>query len=177
MDTGPANKTIEPFWDDLLHFVEDGRVIPVLGPELLTLESGGETKFLYAYLAEQLAARLQVEFQPEDNLNSVVCRYLAQDGKRQTVYTQLKRAMPPLNEITVPGTLVKLAEIQPLKLFVTTSFDPLLAHALNQVRYGGQDKTQTLAFFLGSKDDLPTVQEQLDHATVFHLFGKLAYSD
>jgi len=28
---------VEEFWDDLLALVEEGRVIPVVGPELLTV--------------------------------------------------------------------------------------------------------------------------------------------
>ena len=70
--------------------------------------------------------------------------------------------------------MLKLAAILPLKLFVTTSFDPLLVHALNQVRYGGQEKTQVLTFSPESNKDLPGPVEQLDRATVFHLFGNLS---
>ena len=31
----------EEFWEDLLAFIEEGRVIPVLGAELLTVEDSG----------------------------------------------------------------------------------------------------------------------------------------
>ena len=33
---------VEEFWEDLLAFIEDGRVIPVVGGELLTVEDGRE---------------------------------------------------------------------------------------------------------------------------------------
>ena len=33
---------VEEFWDDLLAYIEDGRVIPVVGRELLTVQVGGE---------------------------------------------------------------------------------------------------------------------------------------
>ena len=174
MDT--VNQTTERLWDQLLQFIDEGRVIPVIGPELLLLEIDGKTTLLYSYLAERLAQRLQLTFQPEDTLNAVVCRYLAQDrdNQREDIYPALKQAMPPLSEFKLPEPLLKLAAILPFKLFVTTCFDPLLAHALNQVRYGGQEKTQLLTFSPESNKDLPVPVEQLDRATVFHLFGNLS---
>jgi hypothetical protein len=53
--------------------------------------------------------------------------------------------------VNTPEALIKLAEIQLLKLFVTTCFDPLLAHTLNKIRFGGQEKTQVLAFSPGTR--------------------------
>jgi hypothetical protein len=168
-----ADNNTERLWRQLLALIEEGCVIPVIGPELLMLGIDGEMKLLYSYLAEQLANRLQISAEPDDTLNAIACRYLAQGGQRDDIYPELKLAMPPLSKVNLPEALVKLAEIQPFNLFVTTSFDPLLAHALNQVRYGGQDETQVLAFSPGSNNDLPAAQESLNKSTVFHLFGKL----
>ena len=167
------DKNTERLWEQLLDFIADGRVIPIIGPELLRLDIEGEETLLYSYLAKQLANRLQIDFEPADTLNTIAYRYLSQGGQREDIYPELKRVMPSLAEIKLPETLVKLAEIRPLNLFVSTSFDPLLTYALNQVRYGGQEKTQVLAFFPASNNDLPVALEQLDRATVFHLFGKL----
>lgn len=164
----------ERFWDQVLQFVEEGRVVPVIGPELLAIEIEGRRVHLYRYLAERLAAYLQIGSDPEDTLNAVSCRYLVQRGQIDDIYPALKRVMPPAAGLVLPETLVKLAEIRPLKLFVSTTFDPLLAHALNTVRYGGQEKTQVLAFSPQSTQDLPCDIEQLDRATVFHLFGRLS---
>jgi hypothetical protein len=44
----------EEFWDDLLAFIEEGRAIPVVGPELLTIAVNGRETPLYRALAEQL---------------------------------------------------------------------------------------------------------------------------
>ncbi len=167
------DKNTERFWQQLLSFIEDGRVIPIVGPELLLMEINGEMTQLYSYLAEQLAKRLHISIEPEDTLNTVACRYLAEGGQREDIYPELKRAMPMLSEIRLPEALFRLAEIKPLNLFVTTSFDPLLAHILNQVRYGGKENTQVIEFSPGSNHDLPVAAEKLDRATVFHLFGKL----
>jgi hypothetical protein len=164
----------EQLWDQVLQFIEEGRIIPVVGLELLTLEAGGRTAHLYGYLAERLAKQLRITSSSGDTLNTVVCRYLAEGGEIEYIYSTLKRVMPPLDELSLPAALIKLAEIRPLKLFVSTTFDPLLAQALNRVRYGGQDKTQILSFSPTSSQDLPREVEELDRATVFHLFGRLS---
>lgn len=137
MSLNMVDKNTERFWEKLLDFIEDGRVIPVIGPELLRLDINGEITLLYTYLAEQLAGRLQINFEPADTLNTVACRYLSEGGQREDIYPALKRVMPQLTEIKLPEALIKLAEIRPLNLFVTTSFDPLLVYALNEIRYGG----------------------------------------
>jgi hypothetical protein len=46
--------TPEEFWGDLLAFIEEGRVVPVVGPELHTIAVGGHEQPLYRALAERL---------------------------------------------------------------------------------------------------------------------------
>src|SRR5262249_36363622 len=48
---------IEEFWDDLLAFIEDRSVIPVVGAELLTVEENGKTIPLYRAVAERLLSK------------------------------------------------------------------------------------------------------------------------
>jgi glyoxylase-like metal-dependent hydrolase (beta-lactamase superfamily II) len=73
-------------WDQVLQFIEEGGVIPVVGPELLTLEAGGHTAHLYGYLAERLAKQLRITSSSGDTLNTVVCRYLAEGGEIEDIY-------------------------------------------------------------------------------------------
>ena len=35
----------EEFWEDLLAFTEEGRVLPVVGPEVLTIERAAANRF------------------------------------------------------------------------------------------------------------------------------------
>ena len=52
--------TLTMFWDQLLQLIEEGKVVPVVGQDLLTIpESTGHT-LLYPYLAERLAKYLRV---------------------------------------------------------------------------------------------------------------------
>jgi len=47
-------------WEDLLDYVADHSIIPIVGSELLTVEFEGGTFPLYRVLAEKLAQRLRL---------------------------------------------------------------------------------------------------------------------
>ncbi len=84
-----VNKNTERFWEQLLDFIEVGRVIPIIGPELLRLDTNGEMTLLYTYPARQLASWLQINFEPADTLNTMACRYLSEGGQRKDIYPEL----------------------------------------------------------------------------------------
>jgi len=44
-------------WDDLLNYIEERRVIPIIGPDLLRVQTDRGLRPLYEWLAEKLAAR------------------------------------------------------------------------------------------------------------------------
>lgn len=48
---------LEQFWEDLLAFIEERLVIPVVGAELLSIQSGGAAILLYRAVAETLLTR------------------------------------------------------------------------------------------------------------------------
>ena len=47
-------------WDDLLNFIEERRVIPIVGPELLMVATDRGPRLLLDWVAEKLATRLNV---------------------------------------------------------------------------------------------------------------------
>src|SRR5215510_2254118 len=87
-------------WDDLLNFIEEKRVIPIVGPELLRVETDAGPRLLYDWLAEKLAVRLNVETaalpQPY-TLNDVVCWFLSARGRREEAYTRLRTILRETN--------------------------------------------------------------------------------
>ena len=89
----PVEQFDEDAWDDLLNCIEERQVIPIIGPDLLRVQTDRGLRPLYEWLAEKLAARLQVDAaalpQPL-NLNDVVCCYLGQRGRREEAYTRLR---------------------------------------------------------------------------------------
>ena len=168
----------EDAWDDLLNYIEERRVIPIIGPDLLRVQTDRGLRPLYEYLAEKLAAKLSVEpsVLPQPlTLNDVVCAYLGQRGRREEAYTRLRSIMREV-EFEPPLALRQLAEITDFDLFVTTTFDPLLEKAVNAVRYGGQPTTEVVAYAPNRVADLPTERGQLQRAVVYHMLGRLSAS-
>ena len=83
----PAPAEQDFFWDDLLEYIDEQRVIPVVGAELLTIPdgAGGEIS-LHRALAQKLAERLRVpadDCTGDDALHQVVCRHLQRGGRRE----------------------------------------------------------------------------------------------
>ena len=168
----------EDAWDDLLNYIEERRVIPIIGPDLLRVQTDRGLRPLYEYLAEKLAAKLSVDptVLPQPlTLNDVVCAYLGQRGRREEAYTRLRSIMREV-EFDPPLALRQLAQITDFDLFVTTTFDPLLEKAVNAVRYGGQPSTEVIAYAPNRVADLPTERGQLQRAVVYHMLGRLSAS-
>ena len=122
----------DDIWNDLLEYVEDGRVIPIVGPDLLQVDIGGSTMLLDRFLARELAVRYRLPAQPSDpdpTLNSVVCQILLSDRNATKPYVAIRDIMRK-NPMPPPKALVQLAEITHFNLFVSTTFDSLLEDAL-----------------------------------------------
>ena len=165
------------FWEDLIIFIEEGRVIPVIGESIVTF--GEKDENLYAWLAGRLAEKLQLppgQLPPNPTLNDVVCRHLLNGGSRNLIYTRLHRILR--DECPPPGTTLRdLASISAFNLFVTTTFDPLLENAIDAERYGGKQLTERRSFFPEAGDkDLPARKTAMTRATVYHLLGYVSPS-
>jgi len=168
----------EDAWDDLLNYIEERRVVPIIGPDLLRVQTDRGLRPLYEWLAEKLAARLQVDpvgLPRPLTLNDVVCAYLGQHGRREEAYTRLRSIMREV-EFEPPLALRQLAQITDFDLFVTTTFDPLLEKAVNLERYAGQPMAEVIAYAPNRVADLPAERSQLKRAVVYHMLGRLSAS-
>lgn len=168
----------EDAWDDLLNYIEERRVIPIIGPDLLRVQTDGGPRLLYEWLAEKLAARLSVDtggLPLPLTLNDVVCLYLGQRGRREEAYTRLRSIMREV-EFEPPPALRQLTQITDFDLFVTTTFDPLLERAVNLERYGGQPTAEVIAYAPNRVADLPVERGQLTRTVVYHMLGRLSAS-
>src|SRR5260370_21290542 len=84
-------------WEALLNCIEERRVIPIIGPELLQVETDTGPRLLYDWVAEKLATRLNVdtaELPQPYTLNDVVCWFLASRGPREEAYTRVRTIFP-----------------------------------------------------------------------------------
>jgi len=183
MTTVPATAGLlqafdEDAWDDLLNYIEERRVIPIIGPDLLRVQTDGGLRPLYEWLAEKLAARLSVDIVglPRPlTLNDVMCCFLGQHGRREEAYTRLRSILREV-QFEPPLALRQLAQITDFDLFVTTTFDPLLEQAVNLERHAGQPNAEVIAYAPNRVADLPTERSQLQHTVVYHLLGRLSAS-
>jgi hypothetical protein len=71
-------------------------------------------------------------------------------------------AFPP------PRCLLDLARIHRFKLFVSVTFDSLLADAINATRFGGNAKTEEIAYSPNDIQDLRSEKKSLDRPVVYH---------
>ncbi len=165
-------------WDDLLSYIEERRVIPIIGPELLQVATDQGPRQLYDWAAEKLAARLNVDTSllPRPyTLNDVVCWFLSARGRREEAYVRLRAILREAN-FDPPQALRRLACITDFDVFVTTTFDGLLEQAVNLERFGGAPSTDVIAYAPNRVADLPSERDRLQRPVVYHLFGRLSAS-
>ena len=165
-------------WDDLLSFIEERRVIPIVGPELLMVPTDRGPRLLYDWAAEKLAARLNIntrELPQPCTLNDVVCMFLAGRGRREEAYVRLRSIIKDAG-FEPPQALRHLAAISDFDLFVSTTCDSLLEGAINLERFAGAPTTEVLSYAPNRVVDLPVERERMARPMVYHLFGKLSAS-
>jgi len=173
LETGAVS---EREWDKLTSLVVDGRVVPVIGPELLVVNGpDGQPTTLYdlwgRMLAEQSALPLPRET-PVPLLYYVTNYRSQQQAPNDLAYDiddVVRRQTSPM-----PPALLKLASINSFPLYVTTTIDHQLKRALDEVRPGPAGAAQQILFLpRGTKAqvDLPGDVRMTDSPTVFHLFG------
>ena len=174
----PMTALDDDAWDDLLSFIEERRVIPIIGPELLQVSTDTGPRLLYDWLAEKLAARLSVDTSQLPRpytLNDVVCWFLGARGRREEAYVRLRGILKDAT-FEPPRALRRLAAIPEFDLFVSTTFDPLLETAINLERFGGLPSTDVLSYSPNRVVDLPSERDRLQRPVVYHLFGRLSAS-
>jgi len=160
----------EAFWDNLLDYIQDGTVIPVIGPELVTVRQDDRDVPLHRWIAQKLADDLKLSAGdlPEDfGLNDVVSLHLRRRGEREELYAQIHRMLR--NAALRPSeSLQTLAGIPGFNLFISLTFDSLLADAI-----GG---AQQIAYSPNTVRDLACPKAEIRQPVVFHLLGRASAS-
>ncbi len=167
-----------PDWDDLLASIQKKEVVPIIGKELLRVPLPGPGPLLDHHLARSLADELDVDVTglPEPaELRHVAFRYLQQRRTPQrSIYSKTRASLERL-QLPPPEPLLKLASITDFDLFISTTFDGLLAQAINTVRFNGAARTLDCAFApVQQVEDLPAEGLQEGGAAVYRLFGRLS---
>jgi hypothetical protein len=161
-------------WDDLLALItHDQRVVPVLGPDLLTLpkESGVTCD---RHLARKLAERFGLLAAPGATLSEVAVALLAQGRRRAELTCELhaihREFLAALTPGALPEALRLLGEVRDFPLIISTSTDGLLAASLRDAR---ERAPGILAGNLGAFTDLPRNWLQGPKPSVYQLFGQI----
>jgi len=160
----------EGFWDNLLDYIQDRTVVPVIGPELVTVREGDLNVPLYRWIAQRLAANLGLptaELPESFDLNDVVSLHLRRRGEREELYAQIHRMLRNA-ALAPPESLRALAGIPGFDLFVSLTFDSLLADALGAA--------QQISYSPKTVRDLPCPKADLRQPVVFHLLGRASAS-
>jgi hypothetical protein len=165
-------------WDDLLSFIEEKRVIPIVGPDLLQIQTPTGPRLLYDWLADRLAAKLNVDTsqlpQPY-TLNDVMCMFLASRGRREEAYVRLRSILRETNLEPSPS-LRRLASITDFDLYVSSTFDPMLENAINLERFGGVPSVEVISYAPNRVSDLQGEREHWTRPVLYHLFGRVSAS-
>jgi hypothetical protein len=168
----------EGFWDNLLDYIEDRTVVPVIGPELVTVREADREVLLYRWVAERLAADLELpmaELPSDFGLNEVVALQLRRRGEREELYPHIHRMLRHA-ALAPAEPLRALAGIAGFDLFVSLTFDSLLADALGAARAGGGPRAEQIAYSPSTVRDLPCPKRELRQPVVFHLLGRASAS-
>lgn len=158
----PSQEASQTFLDDrrwrsLMRDIHAGQVIPVIGPELVTIPlPDGQQIPLYTHLATELAKRLGVTLPPDQppTMNAVACAWLLSGESRKEMYDELRDLVDRL-QAPPSQALLDLASITDFSLFISSSFDPLLGLALQQARPGFLTDRNSLDFHPNNPQDLP----------------------
>lgn len=150
----------DDFFDALIPYLEEQRIIPVVGPDLLMTGEGEAAVPFYRAVAKNVidayaAAKpvrdeppfdpSTVSLSPGHELNDAVSAVM--HLRRRDLYSTVARAINEVRDATGEAMLEplrQLASIEAFKLFVTTTPDDLLERALNQVRHEGAARTRQI---------------------------------
>jgi len=168
----------EDFWDDLIGHILGGQLVPIVGPELVLVDDGAGRRLpLERLIGERLAARykLEIDWERSSGLDAAVRAFLALRGRDQQ-----ERLYRVINDLLAEtgaqpaDALLQIAAVTPLNLYISTTFDGLLARAIDHVRHNGEPLTQQLAFAPNQATDAQerNARRPGPEPVVFKLFGE-----
>jgi hypothetical protein len=139
----------EDFWDDLLAHIRQQVLLPVAGPDLMVVESGGAAQTLTRLIGQRIIERYHLNVSDQQmTMGQAVATVLRQPEGRE----ESERLYRVISDIIAdidgpPGAALRdLAAITDFRLLVSTTPDRLLAQAVNEVRYNGSPLTHELTF-------------------------------
>lgn len=165
-------------WSRILDEVENRKLLPIIGPELLKIEVDGKETTFYQHVSNEVMRSLGIDESEEGPITSladVAYRYRQLHGDPVDVYYQAHDIINA-RDWPVPSALQKLAEITHFDLFVSVVPDNQIVQALNNVRFGGKATTRVLSYSPQTElSDMPDGYGSAEELVpvVFKLFGDI----
>lgn len=163
-------------WEDTLLAIEEGQVVPMVGRDLLVVETEAGPQMFHHLVAERLAAVLGVsaETLPAGfDTNDVICAYERFHGDSTEFNSRVVRIVKDL-KVPLPEPLRLLAEIPKFSLFISTTFDTLLEESIFSVR---NRKPAVVAFPPASNlTDFDEALLEKNGSLVFQILGRVSAS-
>lgn len=157
----------EPLWDMLIQNIIDGKVIPVIGPEMLSING----KDINYYLVEGVGRSLSIK-NPPKNFSELVYapEYKNKYGNRDRIYYQIANIFAKKRFAATP-LLERFLSIRQFPFVITTSFAPIVEDTM---RATWKDELRVLRFNNNpmQNDDIVTGAD-LRKPTVYYMFGKV----
>lgn len=161
------SKFDELHWDGLIDNIAQGKVVPVIGHELMTAEVDGKcVPFLDAVMMA-ISCRHGIEIL-QDELPSDFFIRLQNEWDTARVHSAVKSILKDLS-LSPQGILEKLAAIKGFRLFLATTCDQCMETALAKI--GDIPATFFFSKNRKAKLDLPFQSFPDSTRTVYHLFG------
>lgn len=161
----------EHHWDMLLDYIGQGRVVPVLGPELLVANESGRSVPFYQEVSRRLAYHFDMPEIESETVNDFMSRFLKGNNTVKMARTGLIKVLKELEDQPQPS-LRKLASINAFKLYLTTTSDNLLAKALTAC--GTDPEVYFFSTNYKRRSDLPDKKLLGRQRYIYHLYGKAA---
>ena len=167
----------EDFWDDLLAHLRERMLVPVVGPQVLDVADGDRRLPLARLLGERLAVRHGLAASVADaGLDAVVRAVLRERGRdrQERLYRIVNDLLVELPRPSPRPRLRQLASITDFNLFVSTTFDTLLAQAIDAERMGAGGRCQQYWFApnQGTEVQQRNAVRPGPEPVVFKLFGE-----
>lgn len=161
----------EPLWDKLTQHIIEGKVIPVIGPELLMVNNVDINKFIIDGLGRKLGiakspqSYSEIVYSPE--YKTVFGK---RDADRDRIYNLVNKILaktifPPTHQ------LERFLSIRQFPFVITTSFAPIVEQTMHNI---WKDELRVMRFNNNptQNDDIKTGAD-LRKPTVYYMFGKV----
>lgn len=161
----------EPLWDTLTQNIIEGKVIPVIGPELLMVKDMDINRFII----DGLGRKLGIANSPRSFSEIVYApEYKRVCGDREADRAKIYKLVNQLfakNIFPATQQLERLLSIRQFPFVITTSFAPIVEQTMRKI---WKDELRVMRFNNNpaQNDDIKT-EADLRKPTVYYMFGKV----